>query len=1015
MPNSLLAGKKVTDKNLIRWIIIILFVWAVPSALFWISSYLFVAEVCDKKDFSTLNELENKLEDIAFDCSRERYFQKMFSELYTNFKGRTCNSKSLLNDLLKNYKSRLPKDMLDIYIFNGNLEIINTDGAKKEYEDFLKSASLGFTEIKVPEETVKKIGKYIPEPILILKKIKNQKNRAIELGNPDRFSLCYFNCDNDINPQFVGGILVFVHYNKIINKYILSKTIKQEDKFNYGFVDSQGSQLPTILEKTQINEDFINDYYKQNPTNRFRRYSKLVCLKRLSEHCLLIGAKDINQPEWKFFFLVLIIFIIASIFFFKLTYKAFVVAPEQGLNLRQRIIWLFVICYVMPLIVCSVLASQYLMELKNSLLITKEQENYKRLSEIDTGFSRFTTSKLIEYRKITENLSQDVNNPEEIINKLKRLCSDCVIDSAHLVSSQSVVLFSSALIGCEIRRHKDKSYLEQQEVLKSWLDRNALLSDTHISFLFDGDKIVLFPNDKQKTEPHKAFVKVFSSTATSAMDYYNQSKNINAVTKKTKTDLVVGAIVESHSMGLFQAAKTNISRFTPLEAINEKLVCFLDVLPGPSGEAWYSYLTITNLDNLERQYLSSVFNDIKIRNSRINRVFHEEDIRAVSFYSYATCFPSINEYSTFDQTKKQSENNSKTFTHTIDIKGKEYYVSVLKGSYLKHYLLLKVFKKEDIELIYKKQVNIIILIFIIIMIIGLALARILTKNLVMPISDIIKGVEAFANQKYNFQIKVRSENEFGTMAKAFNKTANILSELDIKDKITNYFPIEKEIRCGSYLVHTSKITSNLVATDYFDCLQLKQGTYAIISANISGNDVESSHLMAMLKTAFLTMMPTYPRNPEMMMNKLATLFVPYIKSRHIINCFIGILDPTNDNILCTNAGQPYPILYDIKNASQEFINLPSTSLGLGSNSDSTYKKHEIQLRHKIFVIYSHGAEDNIIHKEAYDNNKFISIVGDSLKTDSSNPAETILKNISNDSTKLPWKDDIFVSTIQNRI
>ena len=1008
------SDSKTTNKNLFKWLLVILFVWFLPSSIFWTSLYLYISEDCERKDISTLDTIENKLEEIAHDSTRTRYFQDRFSKLFLSLKGMPINIPNLQR-ILDGFTGTFPKDMLSIYIFNGNLEIVKTKGASIEFEKFLKLASSSPDDQTITEDHLKEIGQKLPEPYLIIKLVREQKNKAIELGNPDKYSLCFFDYDNKINSQNIGGLLIFVHYNKLNNKDILSETIQKDLKENYGFIDAKDSLLPKILQNSLINDEFIKGYYKQNPTNRFRRHSKLVCIKRLSEYCILVGAKNINHPAWSLFLCIGLIFIISSWFFFKTTYQAFVNQPDKGLNLRSRIIWLFTICYILPIIVGAILASQYLIELKSYLLTNEVQKNYKRLSEIDSGFSRYVTSKLIEYRNINKDLTANVENRDYIIDKLKQMCYDSVIDSAHLISSDSTLLLTSALVSSEVRRHRDKSPKEKQEIYESWFNRGAILTHIHRNYLYNNENAHLYPDDSQKTEAHKAFMKVFSSTSSSAMDYYNQSNNILTQRASSKTNLIVGAIVESHSLGLFKAAKTNIARFTQLEAIKEKILAYLDIIPGPSGEAWYSYVTLTNLDCLERMYLDEIFHDIKIRNSRINRVFSDEDIRAISAHPFATCFPTINEYQIFATTLKQSENDSKTFTHEMTLNGEKCFVSVLRGSYLRQYLLLKIIKEKDINKIYKKQVNTVILIFIIIMVMGLALARIMTKYMIIPITDSINGVKAFGNKNYDYRIKVRSNNELGIISQSFNETASKLEKLDINKEINKYLNYDKELRCGSYFVHTANTNLNLVPSDMFECLPLKAGTYALLSASVSGNDTESAHILTMLKTAFITLMPYYTNNPELMMAKLDKLFEPYKKNQHIINCFIGILDPTNDVILCTNAGQPYPLLFDTKRKASETVNLPSTSLGLGSKSDTSYGKHEISLRYKIMVLYTHGAIDTTNNNgEELGKDNLVKIVNKNLNSDGVNYSEAILKEINDYSVNLPWKEDITIITIRNR-
>lgn len=1013
MPNS---TSNTNTKNILQWFFIIFIIWLIPSTLLWSGVYLFIAEDCDRKDNNELKKIENKLENLSYDSSRERFFQKKFSVFFSDIKGLSCNSTQKLDLLLKGLTNRYPNGLFDIYLFNGDFKIVNKKNRNNKYFEKLFLLANQENEDEISQKDIDEIGNVIPDPSLVIKRIKSQKNRAVEIGNPDKYSLCYFNFVKNISPQNIAGIIIFVHYNKLTNKMVLTETIPNDLKSNYGFVDSKESILPKILSESEINDDYLQSYYKQYPTNSFRRYSKLICLKRLGEHCFLVGASNITQPKWTLYIVTFIFFIFASYFFFKFTYFTFVLKSEKEINIRTRIIWLFLICYIMPIIVGSILASQYLMELKSSLLSLEEQNNYKRLSEIDTGFERYITSKLIEFRKLNEELEKDAENPKKLLDKFKKINNEELADNVHIISSDSRILLSSALVSLEIRRHQKKSDSEKKEIFETWMDRNVLLTPMHNDYFEGNRNAIPFPNEKQRPGQHDAFLKVFTNTALSAMEYYNQSKNISTRLIKRTSNLIIGAVLETQSFGLFQSAKTNISRFTHLEAIKEKVLAYLDVIPGPNGEAWYCYTLLNNLENFERLYLEEIFNDIKHNNSRFNKILENEDIRAISDYYFATCFPTIKEYKTFEQSIRLSENNSKTFTHKIELNGENCYVSVLRGSYLSHYLLLKIFKDKDIEKIYKKQINVVVVIFIIVMVIGLALARLMTKFLIMPITDVINGVKALANKNYDYQIKIRSENEFGVISKAFNQTAISLKNMNITQKISNYFNIDKEIRCSSYTLNTAQNSSNLVNGDYVDCIQLKQGVYAIISANISKNDVKSVHLLSMLKTAFLTLIPMYPNTPDVMMAKLDKIFESHIKEGYIINCFIGILDPTNDIIVCANAGQPYPIIFDTKKLESEFVNLPSTSLGLSLNISSPYKKHEISLKNKTLILYSHGALDTI-NKENEDssNDNFIKIVNEILNANNTNLADSILNKISSYSLNSPWKEDITILTLQNRL
>ena len=1014
MSNSTIIEKKPLDYSLIKWFMIILLVWAIPSGLLWTGIYLFIREECDRKDNQRLYELDSKIEALSYDCSATRFFQNKFSKFFNSLRGLQTNSVSNTQKLLDGFTRRFPEGMLEIYLFNSNQEIIKTKGARKEYEQFMKIATSGYEKGPITDANTKEIGLLIPEPTLILKRIRAQSDRAIELGNPDRYSLCYFNLDDQQhNDQTIAGILIFVHYNKLKSSVIMTESLMGQEE-NYGYVDPREYKLPKLFEGTAISSEQIRDYFTQYPTNRFRRDGKLVCLNKINNDCILVGALPITQPAWHYYIILFILFLAFSCYFFKFTYQIYVRHINLGFNMRKRLTWLFVLCYIFPLAAASILASQYLMELKDSLLTTEEFNNYKRLSEIDSGFSRFITSKLMEYRKFNSMLTEYAVNPVVIKDKLKEQVLNNQLDSVHLLASDTTVLLSSELYPSEVRRHSDKSYEEQQEVLNSWVLRHAVLTPSHLTYLFNRSSANSFPEEKYRTEGHKAFLTVFKSTAAAALDYYNQSHNLPVVVNRSGANLVFEAVMEAHAQTLFQAIKTNISKFTPVEGINESVYFYCDIIPGPSGEAWYAYVTLSNLDNLERQYLNEIFHDIKIRNKQINRVFPEEDIRAISTHPYATCFPSVMEFRNFESVLKQSTNDSKTFTHKMVLNNENVYVSVLRGSYLKQYLLLQIFPESKIEEIYKKQVNTVVILFIVIMVMGLALARLMTRTLVLPITDIINGVKSIAGKNYDCQIKVRSSNEFGVMADAFNKTAVSLKELDISSKLDSFLFPEKEFRCGSYLIYASHLNSKVVASDFYDYIQLKQGNFAIIIAKITGNDVISAHLMAMMKTSFITLMSAFPKSPEFVMAKLNAIFQPYTDDNHVINCFIGILDPTNDSIICTNAGQTYPITVNPKSGEKEFVSLPSTSLGI--NVNTKFAKHEISLKRKVLVLYSHGATDATNKTgEELGKDAFMELVSQAISSENKNPAEAILNKVNDSTINVPWREDISVLTIQNRI
>ena len=1005
------------SKNLfLRWLIIILLTWGIPAAILWTGLKLFFDDRITRSSSVIFDTIEQRLDNLAYDSSPARFFQPKLSGLFKQLKG-LSPSPEILERIIGDFDRQWPKQMMEIYLFNGEGSVYQIRGAREEHEIFFRLINSDYGSNISPEQ-LSLAGKLFPAPDLMVTRARDQRDRVIELGNPDRYSLCFFDFDKAIRSRLVAGILVFIHYNKMDIANLLDVTVSAADPQHYGYIGEQSSSLPRIL--TDLDQDKLLDYNEQYPTRSFELSGKLISLRRFNESTLLVGAYEVPTHPWSLLAAILVAFAICSYFFIKLSYRVVVMQVRFQHNMRQRLIGLFALCYALPIIGSGFLIFQYLRELKHSMIAGEKQSNYRRLADIDAGFTRFTTAKLLDFRNFTENLRLDVADKALLCSKLQAKYDKFEADSIHMVSSTSELIYSNDLLTAEIRRHFNKPQQHQQKILDSWKYRQAGISERHLKALFSPGRrdsngnLDGFAEEPEKTEGHEAFTKLFTSTALAAMDYYNQSHNIMQPLKRTSSSLVVDTIIESNTQSLFQSARTNIGKFTNIQGMSEIFLAYLDVLPGPSGEAWYSFVMLVDLINFQRQYFENLFGDARARRDILNRVFPEEDIRAVSTHQYAANFPSVLEFKNFEAIIRRSNNDFKTFTQQMVIDGRDSMVSVLRGSYLKHYLLIKISPLDHLNDIYRKRLNIIIIIFAVILVMGLALARLLTRLLILPISDIMIGVKALAKRNYQHRIPVRSENEFGVLARAFNESAEILKKLTISEKIRKQLYPETEFRCGSYLITTANSNSRIILSDFFDYFPLKQGAYAVVLAEVSGNDISAAYLTAMLKTSFTLLSPSFPFGPDTILAKLNEIFVPYYKKGHMTTCLIGMIDPTNDQMLCSNAGQSYPISISMQTGEKSFVSLPSSPLGINANSKFT--KSVISLDKRTTVLYTDGAINLLDQNgEKLGQERFLEIIGESLKADPRNPAEEILKRLEAVAMSLPWRDDITIMCIQNRI
>jgi len=995
----------------IRWCLIIILTWALPGIIIWAGLHMLTIDNINRRSSIIFDQIDSNLDNFVYDSTPVSFFNSRFNNLFRQLKGLPGNN-DVLERIIQDFKSQWPDGMLEIFLFNGESEIFRIGKATQEHELLFNLANSSYDSGSLSVEQLNQIGKVFPAPHMLLSRMREQRSKIIELGNPDRYSYGFFDFDSAVKNRFVAGIMIFIHQKHMRINEILKKTISAENSENFGFVSENSSMLPKAI--ADFSADEILDHHQQYPTSFFELKGRLIGLKRLDEYTLLTGAWPKPAYPVELATLLFLIFSLISINFLRFTFRITVLQIRFQHNVRHRLIGLFALCYAFPLLAASFLVVQYLSELKHSMILEEKHNNYRRLAEIDAGFTRFITARLLDFRNFSSRLQNEIENPQKLKDLLQDKYESFLADSLHLVSSQSTVIYSNDLLTAEVRRHYLKPREAQQKILESWKSRNATISERHMKALFSSGKSDGRPEDPEKSDGHDGFKKLLSSTGISAMEYYNHSNGISVPIVRSGSDLVLDTIIESSTQTLFQSARTNIGKFTSLQSLEESFLAFLDILPGPEGEAWYAMAVLVDLVNFERQYFEKLYGDLMFRSSIMNRVFPEEDIRAVSTHQFAVNFPSVLEFRNFPAIIKRSSSDFKTFTQPMNIAGTDSLVSVLRGSYLKHYLLLKISPLHEIEQAFKARVNIIAIIFTVILVMGLTLARLLTRLLILPINDIMTGVKALAARNYQHRIPIRSDNEFGILASAFNESAEILKRLTISERIRQQLYPEAEFRCGSYVISTANSNSRIILSDFFDYMPLKQGTYAIILAEISGNDISAAYLTAMLKTSFTLLFPSFPGKPEIIMEKLNSIFIPYNQKGHLTTCFIGIIDPTNDQMICANAGQAYPVCISDKLNEKLFINLPSTPLGL--SHETRYKSEIIKLDNRVLVLYSDGAV-NLLNQEGekLGHERFLDIVAEALKSDPRNPSEEILKRINQSAMNVPWRDDITIMTVQNRI
>jgi serine phosphatase RsbU (regulator of sigma subunit) len=1009
--NKLLRLRSFMRRNkTLRWFIFLFFAWILPSIIFWSGITVFVSEE-GERDHELIKELaSNDLSSLVYDATPTRYLQLKLSNFYKQLRGFKIDA-SAFEKIIRDFQNTFPKDSMEIYVFDGNSDICKIMGAKPEHKVFFDLINKDFLTVEGNNNLLRKqisaLAQLFPAPELLLNASINKPDTVIVLGNPNRYSYCYWNMDKSIKSKFAAGILIFIHEESFSIANIVHEVLQEKSKENFGFFSEGEARLPGLIKDIPL-PSIINQF-SQNPTNSFLMDDRVINVEMVDGDIHIISAFEKPSPPTFLLILVSVAYLIATIIFLRITYAIFKKNEIYHHNIKHRLIALFTLCYCLPLVSALFLTTQYLYRFNHRSMLEERINNYRILSEVDKGFDRFITGQLMELRRQTAELNENYKDPNYIINHLDNYYQSFKCDSIHLISSQSKVLYTTDFVGAEIRKHAHLPLKEKEKIYESWKARNASTRSLHREVLFENKKLGNIANLKASRSEIKNFKKLFTSTALSAMDFHNNSHGILGTIKRDTSSLLIDTIIENTSFALFHSAHTNISRFTTMQTIDQISLGYLDIIANPENqEAWYCYGALIDLATLEYEYLNEIF-------SNLDKHPHLEGLVAVSNAPFATNFPKANEFKNFEEIIKRSEGDTKTFTHQMTINGAKTHIETLRCSFLQHYLLLKTTNIDKAEAIFERNLFITAILFSGFIFAGFILALLLVRLIIRPIEDLIKGIKEYSNQNYSHKIPVYAGNDFGILANASNHAAALANELKIEQEIKKLLYPDSDINCGSYILEVGNQSSRAVPSDFYDFISLKQGQLAFIMAKIPHNNLASALNLAKIKTSFRLLASKYPKNPEKILEEMnRAIITQSIDSKPIITCIVGIVDPTNDNITLANASYTYPITISHDSKNIKFVRLPSSPLG--QNLETTFVSKQCIANNQTFILYSEGVTAlTAKNGEPLGHEAFLQIINEGYKKQNRLVPAEMLKMLAQQTTSLPWEDDITLLTIQTRL
>lgn len=785
------------------------------------------------------------------------------------------------------------------------------------------------------------------------------KNRLIEL-HQDKIKKDRIICGgiwlNSEQDGVFNGVLVYKSLPNCLsieNIDFVKRTIAKKG-FNVGYLYLLEGKTVVLPPKGFKKEEFLDAYakYKLEISDIVAINHKKVYFREAGND--VIYAYEIfegrcNTKDVIFYVIICTIFLIVDWFIAYQTYLLLV--TEQGIKfkLEYKLIFLFVVGVILPVLVSKIVSDNYIKRLEYTYLLEEYKDLNSKLEKIDVGFNFFLSKRANIYARKFDNACFD---------DLKKLLKDF---------ADKFIIFEGYLIGSDTRlitKTIAPYFLQNYRLAKLAYDKRLKLLERWAKYGWKPikkDWVFWHPNynpnmhEKKpanlSVEYNNPLLKTLQTVTLDLIDYYNKLNNItNTTSVKEDIKKNIGEVVSPAFSDFLRRFRKLLDKFSLVEIHLGSSIIFTKVIGDKENGGKAFVFLAQDFPSFQGIYLDFVRKKyIKIYSDRVywKAVFSKGFLNP--FFEFYEILPF------YEKIRAKFLSSNKTYLNFERVyKGTSYLISVKEGSYLKHFLLIAMKSREKLE----KKIHIvrqkITLALLVVFIFEIILVFAFLNRLIVPLNAISEGITNIVNHKKTEYIHFPVIDEVGVLCEEYNKLIDFLKEMEIGSVLQKAFLPKYQLEYKYLVVNGINKMAQGVGGDYFDYFILPNGKLAILLADVAGHGISAALATAMAKAAFNIACCYYCEKPSDALCFINELFFDILQKKKMLTCWLGYIDCLNDSefeILYTNAGQTFPFVIDIYNKT--IYQLQETSLPLGVVKKSFYKTYSCKLQRKhILLLYS---------------------------------------------------------------
>lgn len=278
-----------------------------------------------------------------------------------------------------------------------------------------------------------------------------------------------------------------------------------------------------------------------------------------------------------------------------------------------------------------------------------------------------------------------------------------------------------------------------------------------------------------------------------------------------------------------------------------------------------------------------------------------------------------------------------------------------------------------------------------------------------------------------------TEGEFELFQSAAEQAAFALGNAMIHQEAGEKRKIENELRTArevqqvllprnrpqiaGYRLEGVNRPARLISGDYYDYIDLGDGRWAVVIADVSGKGVAAGLLMAMCRSVLRSEL-TRESDPLKAVSRLNRQLFNDIREDSFISMALYVINESNGKVQLVRAGHDKAPLLRKSNKEIEWVKPPGLAIGLddGDVFDRVTKLYEFELESgDLMLLYTDGVTEAHNHaEEEFGVDSMLNVIKESAEMGAENVVASMLKSLDSFVGDAMQSDDITMIALEKR-